>query len=299
MQERLSHESEFLIVLFGATGYLGADIFSSVTKLGGQAVTADYKQNAPNKSREKTELVVYAAGPNQDNSRDSAEIDRYLGDLKRAFYLAHESGSPLVFISTIHVYGSNLVGIIDESSPTYGSTPYAEVRLRAEEMLIALADSYGESSIVILRVSNGFGLRPGMTKRSLALVGNQVLISSFHPSKPNFSDSHSSSRVFSSLFEITGEVLTIKSNSPPKGVTTRNVGLGDSLTPRELFMQVQNLIRGESSNFFDESCKFRFASKFSAIDSTSKIHSLEKEIRTSREVFKARDFVITSYLYDA
>ena len=68
---------------------------------------------------------------------------------------AIESGvHRIVYMSTIHVYGSPLVGHVSESSPTIPSHPYGVTHLEAERVLTNRSASI-ES--VILRSGNGFG----------------------------------------------------------------------------------------------------------------------------------------------
>jgi nucleoside-diphosphate-sugar epimerase len=62
----------------------------------------------------------------------------------------------IVFLSTIKVYGEQPVGMIDESTPTDRSSPYASSKLDAEQILLEAAKQGGPSA-VILRLCPVYG----------------------------------------------------------------------------------------------------------------------------------------------
>jgi UDP-glucose 4-epimerase len=63
----------------------------------------------------------------------------------------------IVYMSTIHVYGAPLLGLISESSPTNPSHPYGVTHLLAENAISA-AHTKGLIEGVVLRSANGFGV---------------------------------------------------------------------------------------------------------------------------------------------
>ena len=60
----------------------------------------------------------------------------------------------VIYMSTIHVYGSPLVGTFNESSPTNPTHPYGLTHLRAEQVLHEWSTRIHST---IIRSSNGFG----------------------------------------------------------------------------------------------------------------------------------------------
>lgn len=65
-----------------------------------------------------------------------------------------DSGCRVVYLSTAQVYGAQPSGRITEQSPTFPSNTYAEVHLRAEEILKNICGS----SATIVRLANSVGL---------------------------------------------------------------------------------------------------------------------------------------------
>jgi UDP-glucose 4-epimerase len=62
----------------------------------------------------------------------------------------------VIYISTIHVYGHNLIGQIDESALTQSRHPYATSHRAAEDVVLSFSNFNLEG--IILRLSNGFGV---------------------------------------------------------------------------------------------------------------------------------------------
>jgi UDP-glucose 4-epimerase len=63
----------------------------------------------------------------------------------------------IVYMSTIHVYGSPLSGNITEASPTEPTHPYGITHLLAEKLILD-AHQKGLIEGVVLRSANGFGV---------------------------------------------------------------------------------------------------------------------------------------------
>lgn len=66
------------------------------------------------------------------------------------------SCSQFIYFSTIHVYGSPLIGHIDEAQPTRPTHPYSITHKAAEDYVLASRDRTSLDAIV-LRLSNSFG----------------------------------------------------------------------------------------------------------------------------------------------
>jgi len=62
----------------------------------------------------------------------------------------------IIYLSTAHVYGSPLIGRIDESHPTAPASPYSVTHLEAERIV---ADAHTAAKIIGIRIrsGNGFG----------------------------------------------------------------------------------------------------------------------------------------------
>jgi len=79
----------------------------------------------------------------------------------------------VVFVSTIHVYGTPEQPLITESSPTKPASEYAAQRLATEELLAKLCEKAG-IGYTILRLSNAVGWVPNPEGESWNLIGNFI-----------------------------------------------------------------------------------------------------------------------------
>lgn len=141
-----------------------------------QVVTMDWQsQKSLLSACENIDTLVHLAGMNAvDCMRDpvaALEVNALntarlieaakLTDIKRVIYF-----------STAHVYGSNLVGTIDESSLTKNLHPYATSHRAAEDVVLAAASDSVVS--IVLRLSNGFGKPTSPNVNSWELLVNDL-----------------------------------------------------------------------------------------------------------------------------
>lgn len=62
-----------------------------------------------------------------------------------------------VFVSSIHVYGSMLNGVVDDFTPTVPMSDYGRSRLKIENELLALANETS-TEVIVIRMTNSFGV---------------------------------------------------------------------------------------------------------------------------------------------
>jgi len=105
------------------------------------------------------DCVIHTAGPNaeycRENPMESIQQRMTMVDtLIRAMRLT--GTTKIVMLSTVHVYGNPLKGIINERSGTFNSHPYAMSHLAAERILEWCAKDK-KVKCLILRLANCFG----------------------------------------------------------------------------------------------------------------------------------------------
>ncbi|MBD5230966.1 MAG: NAD-dependent epimerase/dehydratase family protein [Bacteroidales bacterium] len=138
------------LLLTGATGFLGRNIlpqlrakFSHVARLSRSAdceICCDLAAEVP-VLLSRFDVVVHAAGKAHTLPVCEAEVQEYfdvnVSGTRNLCAALEKSGVPsaLVFISTVAVYGCESGLMIDESNPLNGSTPYAQSKIQAEELL--------------------------------------------------------------------------------------------------------------------------------------------------------------------
>lgn len=139
------------LLFTGGTGFLGRNIKPildkryEVTTIGimdADMIKANFVSDIP-KLPERYDVVLHAAGKAHVYPKTEAE--------RKAFYDVNLTGTihlcdalervgvpkALVFISTLSVYGGEVVGNMDteDSKPLIGDTPYADSKIKAEEYL--------------------------------------------------------------------------------------------------------------------------------------------------------------------
>lgn len=79
----------------------------------------------------------------------------------------------IIYFSTIHVYSKNLIGTINEKTVAKNDHPYALAHRCAENILKKKSNS--NLKVVILRVSNLFGIRTVKNKNQFLLAVNSMM----------------------------------------------------------------------------------------------------------------------------
>ncbi len=167
------------IAITGGTGYLGSRIAEYLLKNGYQVIVLSRKENKnlPPWLQNITKIVDYNDKASIINALNSVHCLIHLMSLneieakerpEEAVYVnvyltevvlqaAIQAGVKRVqYFSTVHVYGSPLAGMIDESHKTMPAHPYSVVHRAAEEFVMEKIIT-GRLEGVIFRLSNGFG----------------------------------------------------------------------------------------------------------------------------------------------
>jgi nucleoside-diphosphate-sugar epimerase len=87
----------------------------------------------------------------------------------------------IIYLSTIHVYSKNLSGTIKESTKCKNNHPYALAHLCAENILKKKCDK--NLKVIILRLSNLFGIREKKNQNQFLLVVNSFMKQSIEKKK--------------------------------------------------------------------------------------------------------------------
>ena len=78
----------------------------------------------------------------------------------------------VIYFSTAHIYGSSLVGQIDETTLPKGRHPYATSHRAAEDAVLAAANT--DMSSIVIRLSNGFGVPANPDVNAWMLLTNDL-----------------------------------------------------------------------------------------------------------------------------
>jgi nucleoside-diphosphate-sugar epimerase len=169
--------SEPVLLVTGASGFVGSSLLASypaprprigLVRPGRAGVAAEglsfrtlpaWTEEALSCAFTGVDAVVHAASVVHHPGATEAEYARFNVEGTRALVQACRSAGVkrLVFLSTIKVYGEEPgAGVIDESTPVVGDSPYARTKIEAERIVLAAA-SEGGLSTAVLRLCPVFG----------------------------------------------------------------------------------------------------------------------------------------------
>lgn len=141
----------------------------------------------------------------------------------------HSGVRRIVYMSTIHVYGSPLTGNITESSPTSPSHPYGKTHLAAEDVLRTHS---AEIDSVIVRCGNGFGFPMSADVDIWHILVNDLCTQAIQSSSLTLKSPSNIERNFVTLSDICRGLLHLDNDALDLGpCTTFNLG---SLKSRSL-----------------------------------------------------------------
>ncbi len=184
------------------------------------------------------DVVLHLAGANEVAM--AANPEGSLADTVLAARRVAESGvARVIYLSTVHVYGSSLVegAIITESTAADPVHPYAAARLACEEVFAAS----GVPSLVF-RLTNGVGAptRPEVARWSL--VANELCREGVLSGRMTLRSSGAQWRDFIALLDVEQALLT--AIAEPEAVGLFNLGSGVPLTVRSLTTIIQDSFEG-------------------------------------------------------
>mgnify|MGYP006080770427 CR=1 FL=1 len=268
-----------MILITGGLGYLGVRIAAHLLTLGYDVRLASSRENPIiparlgscelvridfnddellQKACDEIDTVIHLAGLDAASSQkdpEAALIVNALGSLKLLNVAEKLRIKKFIYMSTVHVYGSPLEGIIDEASLPKPLHPYSITHRIAEDYVLQAHDR-GKLSGVVFRLSNAVGSPSTKSGNSWRLVVNdlckQVVV---NKSMKLWSSEHLSRDFLpiSSVVEAVGHSLV---NEKCAGEIF-NLSSGVSLTLRELTEIIskrsKELFGFEPKVFFDVS----------------------------------------------
>jgi UDP-glucose 4-epimerase len=104
------------------------------------------------------DVVIHTAGLNAQTCKENPDYAYEFNVLATQRLLAGaeqaKSVQRLLYFSTAHVYGNNLIGQVTESTKTAAAHPYAITKLAAEEYLL---EHNKQVETIVIRLSNAYG----------------------------------------------------------------------------------------------------------------------------------------------
>ena len=231
------------ILVTGSSGFIGSAVVNnliesgrlvrptsrrSIEKLtsefGTRVVPFDVLENICSQKEifNDVKTLIHCATPNDIQSRDSdGGMQLAVSGTFRLIEEAIRNGvTRIIFLSTLQVYGTELSGIVNESSPINCETPYGLNHYLGEE-ICRLAARFHGIDIVALRPSNVYGVPSVSTVSRSTLVPMCFISEAINKGSLTIRSSGLQRRNFVSLYEVS-EIIKGILDRFPKGFNVIN-----------------------------------------------------------------------------
>lgn len=247
-----------MILIIGGTGYIGGRLSKAFDHAGIDHLIGS-RQLIPEKSNYRfydlssldsikksligIEKIIFAAGPSSADTYENCGCN--LADLSREFenFLHSVSDSQvkeIIYISSIHVYGKNLIGSVDETIAPIPLLDYGRYHLVREKLLEEHA-KVNDISFLSLRMSNGFGAPANSNKSCWNLLINNLARSLVSHGRFIFNSSSQISRDFFPLSIAENFLIELMSKSSPLPCKVLNFSMAHSLTLEEASLKTTRI----------------------------------------------------------
>ena len=251
-----------MILITGGLGYLGVRIAVSLLNLGHEVKLATSRYNPPipaelsscecvridfndidllEKACDGVDVIIHLAALDALTSKKDPETALYvngLGTLKLLRIAERLPVKKFIYMSTVHVYGSPLQGIIDENYLPRPIHPYSITHRLAEDYTLE-ANARGHISGVVFRLSNAVGSPNSMIGEAWNLVVNDLCKQAVVKTNMQLTSSRHTSRDFLPISSVTGAIINSLNNKKCHGEIF-NLSSGIALTLDELTKVISN-----------------------------------------------------------
>ena len=160
------------------------------------------------------DAIIFSAGFNAKDSvlkkKEALNFSKYSMNLITKAIKKHPIKT-FIFISTAHVYNSNLSGKINEDTKTKNNHPYAKSKLISEKILLKKID-IKRTNLKIIRLSNAVGYSLFKDNKVWNLFVNDVIRQSITKKRVIINSSLSTQRNFIAISEVCRFILYILEN---------------------------------------------------------------------------------------
>jgi UDP-glucose 4-epimerase len=178
------------------------------------------------------DAVVHLAALNhQDCEKNPAQAQQInVNGTQALISAAIEMGvSTFLYMSTIHVYGTPLQGLLTESTKVHPATTYAKTHFQAEQ---ALMESQEKIKGIVLRLANAIGAPVHPQVNVWNLVTNDLCLQAVRNRSMKLNSSGNQERNFVSIAYLTSAIrsLLLRSSDLPAKTSILNMGGSRNIT---------------------------------------------------------------------
>ena len=204
-----------------------------------------------NKYLDGVSLVIHAAGMNATDSLKNPVKALSFNGLVTAKLLDESikcGVKKFIYLSTIHVYSSELKSSINENSCTTNIHPYATTH-RAGEDAVLFANNQNKIQGVVLRLSNSFGFPINKLANCWGLLVNDICKQACIKEKIVLKSSGNQYRNFISINEVCRFICFLfENNINSEKSPIINLGSKKSIT----VLEISNLVKERAQIFFNK-----------------------------------------------
>ena len=247
-----------MILITGGSGYLGGRLAKHLSQSLKEKVILSIRKRSDSleESLPNCDFRIFDIAKNKDfqsllegitdvihlismNAQDSAldpvlaeKINAY-GAYKLAKTSVESKVKKFIYFSTAHIYGSPLVGKINETTSAEATHPYGLTHLLAENYIQEVTKET-DTNFVILRLSNAVGAPLSKDVNCWMLVVNDIIKQLVTTHTMKFSSSKYIKRDFIPISEISRTVHRILKDDSHRFTGIYNLGSGASLSLEDL-----------------------------------------------------------------
>lgn len=256
------------IIVAGASGFIGGRLCSYLADRGYEIV-ALVNKNVPNEQvwcgkmfslvqidlssadqitkleQYEPDVIINLVSLDHIDSNGDAENVNKVNILPSWNLLKHFSKKGLkkfIYLSTIHVYGNQLNGLITEKSDLLPATPYGLTHLLSENVVTMFAGS-STTDCHIIRFSNGFGAPQFFENKCWDLIINNLCLSAWNIQTLILKSDGTPLRDFINITDllIGIEQILLKIPNNTKKVDIINFSSGETISMLDAAMQVKDV----------------------------------------------------------
>lgn len=248
------------VLITGGYGFIGGRLVHYLVEMGYQVVIGSRTKRAPPQwcprakvvqlqwsdeslihACEGIDVVIHTAGMNADDcvADPVGALEFNAVATARLVQASISAGvSRIIYLSTAHVYGSPLIGIIDEQTCPRNLHPYATSHLAGESALLSAIQNSREITGVVLRLSNVVGSPMTKDVNCWMLLVNDLCRQAIVKGTLTLESPGNNQRDFVPMANVVSILGHLISNEV-SGVTL-NVGSGSIMTLLEMAEKIQS-----------------------------------------------------------
>ena len=237
------------ILIIGGSGYLGTNLLNDLSIDGSyELFLLRFRNKNPDplpyqysyldiddydsiqKIRTNIDYVIHLAGKSSEklNENPLRNFSESLNtNLSLSKIISNSNIKKLIYISSVHVYGGSLTGIVDESKIARPDTNYGLAHLIAEKIFLSCNSSL--TDVFILRVSNVFGSSVNFSKTLWNLIGNNFAKQVIESGSIEISSRTDFKRDFLPISNFLQAIRNIIENRNIRG-SIYNIGMGKTMS---------------------------------------------------------------------